>query len=138
MKKNVWIFGVVIVAFGNSLIGQKISQSESELKSLLCKQWEIEFAMIGDMKIDQLPGATDFDFKFRPDGTYDTLKDNGDTTTGSWKFYSDEKYVELEINGTKTSRIEFLTGNKLVLIMTPEDSGPPGMDKIEAHFKPMK
>src|SRR6056297_3200527 len=133
MKKNGWIFSVVIIAFGHSLIGQKINQSESELKSLLCKQWAIEFAMIGDMKIGQLPGATDFDFKFRPDGTYDVIKDNGDTTTGNWKFYSEEKYVELEMNGTKTSKIESLTGNKLVPVMPPEDSSPPGMDKIDAR-----
>lgn len=138
MKKNVSILAILFIALGNSLAAQKISQNESELKSLLCQQWEIEFAIMGGMKIGQLPGATDFDFKFRADGTYDVIKDNEETNTGSWKFYPDEKYVELEMNGTKTSRIASISGNKLVLVMTPEDSGPPGMGEIETHFKPKK
>jgi len=138
MKKIMFTLVILFITMNNSLIAQKISQKESELKPLLCIEWEIEYANLGAIKIGKIPGAKDFDMKFRPDGTYDIIKDDGETNTGNWKYYLDKKYVELEINGTITSRITYIDKNKLVLIMTSEDNGPSGMAKIETHFKPKK
>lgn len=120
------------------LTAQNISMNESELKSVLCQQWGIDFAMLGEMKIKQIPGATDFDFKFKSDGTYEIIEETGETKTGNWTFYPNHKFVELEINGTTTSRIESISTDKLILVMTPDDSGPSGMPKVETHFKPVQ
>ena len=138
MKRIVLILAPLILGWNSCLTAQNINLGESELKSVLCQQWGIDFAMLGEMKIKQIPGATDFDFKFKSDGTYSIIAETGETKSGNWTFHPKGKYVELEINGTITSRIESISENKLILVMTPDDSGPSGMPKVETHFKPVK
>ena len=128
-----WLLG-----FTSHLNAQKITLGKEDLKAVLCQQWGVDFAKMGEMKIKQIPGATDFDFRFKPDGTYEIIEEKGEIREGSWTFYPEGKYVELEINGTTTSRIASINASKLILVMTPEDNGPPGLPKLEVHFKPVR
>lgn len=127
----------MLIGLNSPLFAQDINLSNSELVSTLCKQWEIEYALMGEMKIGQMPGAADFDFKFKPDGKYDLLGEDGKNESGTWIYNSEKKYVELSIGGNVTSRIKWINKHKLILILVSGQNDPPGLPSLEVHFKPI-
>ena len=131
MKK---ILILIILVSGMNLISlaQEVTLTKSELEDVLCKQWGIEYAMMNGMKIGQLPGATDFDFKFTPDGNYDLIREDGDNESGTWVYNVANKNVELSIEEKMTSRIKSIDKNKMILTLVSERL--PG---VEIHFKPI-
>jgi hypothetical protein len=128
----------MIIGMNSMLYAQDVSLNESELKSILCHQWEIEYALMGGMKIGQMPGAADFDFNFHSDGKYDILSEDGDNKNGLWTYDTENKYIELSIKEKVTSRIKFISKNKLILILVSGQNDPSGLPSMEIHFKPMK
>ena len=105
---------------------------KSELKDVLCKQWGIEYAMMNGKKIGQMPGATDFDFIFSSDGSYDLIREDGDNKSGTWIYNLANKNIELSIEDKMTSRI--ISINKDKMIVTLVSDRLPG---VEIHFKPI-
>ena len=112
---------------------QEITSKEAELKTLLCKKWDIYFAKIGEMKMEQMPGAADFDVTFFKDGTYEIVNVNGESNKGKWTYYPEKQFVQLEINERKTLRVIKISEDKLVCSSTPGTDGPPM--NVEIHFK---
>ncbi|PHS66714.1 MAG: hypothetical protein COB12_05790 [Flavobacterium sp.] len=136
MKKTILFIGFLI-GLNFNLLAQNINLNKSELESVLCKQWEIEYALIDGMKIGQIPGATDFDFKFKSDGKYDLIREEGNIENGLWVFDIKNKYVELLIKGKLTSRIKSIEKDKLILAMVSRQNDPLGLPSVEIHFKPI-
>ena len=134
--KKIFLFLGLLIGSCPSLFAQNINMTESELESFLIKQWEIEYAMMGSMKIGQMPGAKDFDFLFKKDGKYDLIEDNGTIRTGMWEYVTENKYVELSVDGKITSRIKSIDKNKLILTMVSGKNDPAGLPNVEIHFKP--
>ncbi|WP_324026327.1 hypothetical protein QSV08_02620 [Maribacter sp. BPC-D8] len=135
--RNTLFYILMIIGMNSTLSAQDINLDESELQSILCQQWEIEYALMGGMKIGQLPGAADFDFDFHSDGKYDIISENEDNKSGRWIYDIENKYVELSIEEKTTSRIKFIDTNKLILILVSGQNDPPGLPSMEVHFKPM-
>lgn len=92
MKKTLLSIGLIIGS-NFTLFAQDINLSKSELESTLCKQWEIEYASMNGMKIGQMPGSADFDFKFKSDGKYDLIREDGNNESGIWTYDSENNYV---------------------------------------------
>jgi hypothetical protein len=114
MERTLLILGLLI-GLNFTLLAQDINLSKSELNSVLCKQWKIEYDLMGGMKIRQIPGAADFDFKFITVGKYKLIRKNGNNGSGIWTFDTEKKYVELSIKGKITSRIKSIDKNTLIL-----------------------
>jgi hypothetical protein len=136
MKKTLLSIGLII-GLNFMLFAQEISLNKSDLESVLCKQWEIEYASMNGMKIGQMPGASDFDFKFKSDGKYDLIREDGKNESGVWVYDTENKYVELSIKGKVTSRIKSIDKNKLILILVSGKNDPKGLPSVEIHFKPI-
>jgi len=136
MKKTLILIGLII-GMNLTAFAQEVTLSKSELENILCKQWGIEYAMMGTIKIEQMPGAKDFDFLFKKDGKYDLIEEDGTTKIGIWKYYPENNYVELSINGKITSRIKSIVKNKLILTMVSGKNDPSGLPNVEIHFKPI-
>ena len=136
MKRNLIVIGLVI-GINLNCFAQEVTLSESELKNVLCKQWEIEYALMNGMKIGQMPGASDFDFNFKKDGTYDLIREDGKNESGIWTYNSEKKYVELSIKEKVTSRIKSIDKTKLILTLVSGQNDPPGLPSVEVHFKPI-
>jgi hypothetical protein len=136
MKKTFILIGLIL---GMSLTSysQDITLSKSELENVLCKHWEIEYAMMNGMKMGQMPGASDFDIKFKTDGKYDIIREGGKNESGIWTYDTENKYVELVIKGKTTSRIKSINKTKLILTLVSGQNDPPGLSSIEVHFKPI-
>ncbi|MEM6516590.1 MAG: hypothetical protein AAF688_10445 [Bacteroidota bacterium] len=136
MKKILILIGLIIGMQLNSY-GQDIELSDSKLKSILCQQWEIEYTMMNGMKLGQMPGAADFDLKFKNDGSYDIIREDEDNDSGIWTYKPQDKYVELSVKNKVTSRIKSINKNKLILILVSGKDDPPGLPNMEVHFKPI-
>ncbi len=136
MKRTLIVIGLII-GINLTSFAQEVTLSESELKNVLCKQWEIEYAMMNGMKIGQMPGASDFDLKFKKDGTYDLIREDEKNESGIWTYNSEKKYVELAIKEKVTSRIKSIDKTKLILILVSGQNDPPGLPSVEVHFKPI-
>ncbi|HHC79451.1 MAG TPA: hypothetical protein ENK46_06180 [Flavobacteriia bacterium] len=137
MNKTLFLIfsSIILCCFSSS--AQNITLDEPELIQVLCKQWKIDFAVVGNMKIGQKPGADNFDMKFASDGTYRLINDNEKTiNTGKWTYNVKKKYVELSIDEKVTSRILSINAKKLVLILVSGKNDPPGLPQMEVHFKP--
>ena len=120
-----------------SLYSQDIKLSDSELTLLLCTEWEIDYALAEGMKIKQMPGATDFNYNFHTDGNYDLINDDGTIDTGTWKYNTEKKYVDLTLNGQVNTRIKSINKGKLIITMVSGPNDPPGLPNVEIHFKPI-
>ena len=136
MKKMIVAIGLAI-GLSFTLLAQDITLSKSDLAAVLCTQWEIEYASMNGMKIGQMPGAADFDFKFKSDGNYDLIREEGTNESGMWTYDTKNKYVELSIEGKVTSRIKSIDKNKLILTLAAGENDPPGLPSLEVHFKPV-
>jgi len=136
MKRTLIVIGLII-GMNLTCFAQEVTLSESELENVLCKQWDIEYAMMNGMKIGQMPGAADFDIKFKSDGEYDLIREDGENESGIWTYDSEKKYVELSIKDKVTSRIKSLDTNKLILTLVSGKNDPPGLPSVEVHFKPI-
>ncbi|MGB3605809.1 hypothetical protein [Psychroserpens sp.] len=136
MKKTIILIGLII-GMNLASYSQEVTLSKSELENVLCKQWEIEYAMMNGMKIGQMPGAADFDIKFKSDGEYDLIREDGNNESGIWTYDAENKYVELSIKEKSTSRIKSIDKGKLILTLVSGQNDPPGLPSVEIHFKPM-
>lgn len=131
MKKNLIL---IVLLFGISLnsSAQEVSFTKTELEEVLCKQWEIEYAMMNGMKIEQMPGAADFDIIFKADGSYDLIRKDGDNKSGIWVYDTANKSIELSIEERTTSSIKSINHNKMILTLDSEK-----LSGVEIHFKPI-
>jgi hypothetical protein len=135
MKKLLNLFTLCFFTVTFFCNAQSLTQNKDELTQLLCQRWDIDFAKIGEMRIEQMPGAQDFDVVFYNDGSYEIIDTTSEANKGIWTYYPEKKFIQLEINGRKTLRVIDLYKNKMVCSSTPGTDGPP-MD-IEIHFKSM-
>jgi hypothetical protein len=136
MKKIAVVFALII-SCQFSVKAQEITLKPSKLESVLCKRWQVEYAKMGEMKIEQIPGATDFDLLFDKNGTYQVIKtDSEDSQSGTWTYDTKNNSVELEANGNVKFQVKSITKEKLILSLNLGDDAPPGMSNLELHLKP--
>lgn len=58
------------------MLAQSISLLSDSIATLLCKKWEVDYAMMGWMKIGRIPGATDINYEFNKDKTFTITSDD--------------------------------------------------------------
>ncbi len=133
--KNFLCFLGLLIGLNVSLFAQNVKLTESEVATVLSKQWEIEFGMMGSEKIVQMPRAKDFDLLFKENGSLAIIEDDGTVRTGFWKYQPEDKYIELSVDGKITSRITSLNNSKLILVSGKSESTR--LPNVEIHFKPL-
>lgn len=136
MKRTLLCIGFLL-GLNVALLAQNIKLSTAKLKTVLCKQWEIDYSLMGGMRIGELPGAPNFDFNFKSDGHYELIRKDGTNEHGIWFFNYKKKFVELAIEGKVISRIKSIKKDKFVLIYVVRENDHPGLLNVEVHFKPI-
>ena len=136
MKKYLILIGLII-GMNLTSSAQEVTLTKSELKSILCKQWGIEYTMINGVKTNQKPGASDFDLKFKNDGKFDLIRENGKNESGIWIYDTENKYVDLSIKGKITTRIKSIDETKLIMGLVSGKNDSPGQPTVEVRFKPI-
>jgi len=92
MKKFICITIISFFLLSMNSFSQTINLSADSIATLLCKKWEVDYAMMGNMKIGKIPGATEINYEFNMDKTFlMTSKDPKDKTKGTWAYDTKRK-----------------------------------------------
>jgi hypothetical protein len=131
MKKNLFLLLLILSTFAkNELFAQNVNIGGDELTAALCHKWEGEYALMGGMKIDKAPGATDIIFEFKKDNSLIVSSAmNKQKAQGKWKFDPAKKQILLTVNGASRGNIVALKDKEFTLMAdmkgaTPDDPAP--------------
>ena len=131
MKQNIYIKIAILLGTFN-LQAQNVNLSKDELIKTLCKNWEVSFASMNGMKINQLPENTAFEVNFNSDGTLYFI---GTEEKGQWLFNAKKKYVEFWVNKKAVSRIKSLSEKEFTAILVNNgQKDVPGLPNLEIHY----
>jgi hypothetical protein len=105
----------------------QIKTPVDSISTLLCKQWVVDYAMMGNMKIGKPPGTSTPDYQFNENKK--VVVSSGQTkdkTTGTWSYDSNKKVIKIIINGKTNGTVVSLTATELIMLIdtkqaTPED-----------------
>lgn len=115
---------------------QNIDVPEDSIKTILCKQWEVDYAMIGNTKTSRLPGATEINFAFFPDGSFVMTSDNPtETTKGTWRYIRKTKSVTITTTRRRLGEIVILNQREFTMEMETNESNA-GEAMIRLMYKP--
>jgi hypothetical protein len=131
---------IILVCFlallTSNAFSQNIDLSLDSIKTLLCKKWEVSYAIMGNARIGRIPGATEINHEFSKDGTFITTSDDPtDKTKGSWNYDSKKKLIKLIIGGRSTGQIISLKDDEFLLQMSLDKSGSSDTE-IKMVYKP--
>ncbi len=133
--KKIMVSIMLFLAASSFLTAQEVEVNNSELLPMLCKGWEMEYAMMQGTQMKQKPGAANTEFEFKTDGSYLLLGNDGTKSIGSWRLNSEMNYVELLMKGQEVSRIKSIVADKLIMVLPPKENAPAQLSAIEIHFK---
>jgi hypothetical protein len=136
MKRLLCICVVLFLLSGTRLLAQDINLKSDSVVSLLCKKWEIDYAMMGGMKIGRMPNATEMNFEFFSDKTFlITGSSPKDKTKGIWSYVPAKKIIELTINGKHKTNIISLKKDELILLANTKKDTPDDPMDIKLVYK---
>jgi hypothetical protein len=132
MKKFLCLCVTLFLLSGSRLLAQEISLKLDSVTSLLCKKWEIDYAMMGGMKIGRMPNATEVNLEFFNDKTVlITGNSPKDKFKGKWNYITAKKIIEMTVNGKRYLSIISLKKDELILIPNAKkNTGAPTDIKI--------
>ena len=110
--------------------------SADSIATLLCKKWEVDYAMMGGMKIGKIPGATEINQEFNKDKTFImTSNDLKEKTTGTWAYDAKNKLIKLSINGKSNTSIISLKDGELIMLADTKEATPDDPMEIKLVYK---
>jgi hypothetical protein len=109
-----------------STFSQNINLSIDSVNTLLCKKWQVDYALMGNMKIEQPPGATEINYEFLKNGTVimtTSAATDKDKTRGSWIYDVKNKRVKIVTYNKNTGVITGLNNSMLIMQMNTDKNG---------------
>jgi hypothetical protein len=138
MRKTLFVCIVAIAVSGPSLFAQNITISTDSVQKLLCKKWEVDHALVGGMKIGQLPGASEINYEFSRDHSFlMTSNDPKEKRKGFWRYDPKKKQISLTINGRTNMRIISLKEDEFVALADTKNATPDDPMEISLVYKPV-
>lgn len=100
-----------------SLLAQDITLSADSVQTLLCRKWEVDYAVVDGMNIGRMPGAPEINYEFLKDKTFMMFSnDPKDRTKGTWSYDPKKKLVQLLLNGRKDTQVVSLKEGEFVML----------------------
>lgn len=130
----------LITGFAASLLFAATASAQEvkpdSLTAFLCKKWEINYAIMGGMKIERLPTAAQVNYEFLTDKTFTiTGNDGTQKVKGSWTYLPDKKMIKLVSNGKNNTNIVSLKSGEFVLIANTRSATPDDPMPMKMVFK---
>ena len=136
MKKTICLVVLVLLMSGLKVTGQSIDLSPDSIAGLLCKKWEVDYAMLGDMKLGRAPGGTEINYEFKKDKTYlATSNDPKDNIKGTWAYDPKKKIIKLIQNGKSRMSIISLKEGELIMLADVSEATPNDPMEIKLVYK---
>ena len=136
MRKTILLGIIGLLCSHQSLFAQNINGSMDSIQTLLCKKWEVNYALMGGMKIGRVPGATEMNYEFNKDKTF-LLTSNGskDKTKGTWSYDAKKKLIKLTLNGKSNTTITSLKEDELVILTDMKGASPDDPMELQMVLK---
>ncbi len=136
MKKFICSALIIFISAQITLNAQ-ITTPKDSLEFYLCKSWEVDYAMLGGMKIGRMPGATEINYEFKKDKTYLLFdKDAVRTGKGTWEFDPKKKMIRLkDEKGISRQTIVSLKPDELIMLADTKEQTPDDPMDIKMVYK---
>lgn len=142
MKKYFSSVIFFLFAFNIGANSQTIDLPLDSLTKILCNnKWELDYALMGEMKIYRTPDATNMILDFKKDKTL-TMNDGKSKKqeSGNWIYDAKKKQIKLNIGGQSLLVIVSISPNQFTTVIDPieakkTDKGNPDLTDIKTVFK---
>jgi hypothetical protein len=136
MKKSILFTTISFLLATAISFGQNINLPADSVATLLCKKWEVDFAIMGGMKIGMIPGAPEVNYEFKKDKTYFmTSKDSKDKVKGTWNYDTRKKIIKLTSDGKNSINIISLKDGELIMLVNTQDVTPDDPTELKMVYK---
>jgi hypothetical protein len=136
MKKTICACSITFLLSGSVAFGQNINLPNDSIATLLCKKWEVDYAIMGGLKIGRIPGANEINYEFRKDNTFlMTTNDPKEKTKGTWSYDSKKKLIKLIINSKSNTSIISLKQDEFILLADTKETMPGDPMEIKLVYK---
>ena len=136
MNKTMLIFLFSFLILSGRSFSQSIDYSLDSVNTLLCKKWEVNYAMVGGSKIYRDAGSTGSTYTFSKDKTFVVSGNkNGDEAKGTWIYNPKQKLIKLVTSGRPNSKIISLRDGELVMIADTKNATPDDNSEMKLYYK---
>ena len=137
MKKVIFSCIIVMTVFGSQLFAQNINISLDSIQKLLCKNWEVNYAIMGGMKITRKPDASEINYKFNKDQTFFISRNNPkEKKKGTWSYDPKKNLINLTLDGRTNTKIISLKEDEFVMVVDTKNATPDDPMEIKLVYKP--
>ena len=136
MKKFICITIISFLLLNKTSFSQSIDLSIDSIATLLCKNWEVDYAMMGNLKIGRIPGATEINYQFNKDKTFlMTSNEPIDKIKGTWLYDTKKKIIKLTVKGKSNTSIISLKEGELIILADTKEATPHDPMEIKLVYK---
>lgn len=138
MKRTFKIYFVALLLLaGNNLRSQNINAPAANIEHLLCHKWVVDYAFMGNTKLDDPGEQKDLFFEFEKNGLFVmTMGGTKDSYTGNWKYDTSEKIIKLIFHGSVGFIVNSLSEDKLIMISGTKSNMPE--DNMRVVYKKIR
>jgi hypothetical protein len=132
------IICMVLVLGKLDAVSQSFPANLDSIKTILCKKWEVDHALMGDMKIQRGMGAPTIIYEFRTDNNYSSISysaNRRDTIRGKWMNDLKNKNIKLLRNGIPMMVITMNNASELMATMIPSAKDDKDIGQIQLVLK---
>ena len=136
MNKIICASFIYLLLLSTNSFSQTINLSTDSIATLLCKKWEVDYAMMGNMKIRRIPSATEINFEFYKDKSLLlTSNDSKVKAKGTWAYDTKKKIIKLTVNGNSNSNVISLKEGELIMLVDTKEATPDDPMDIKMVYK---
>jgi len=136
MKKSIILTLVTFFFSFTTSFCQNIDLPVDTVTTLLCDKWEVDYALVGGMKIARMPSAPEINYEFKKDKTFIiTGSDPNNKAKGTWNYDSKKKIIRLTTNEQSNSSIISLKKGELIILLDKDKSMPADMGDTKIVYK---
>ncbi len=138
MKKIICIVVITFLLSHTNSFAQTINLSADSISTLLCKKWEVNYAIMGGMKIGHPSDAAEINLEFNKDKTFlmtsnDSKEKNKEK--GTWVYDTKKKTIKLFLNGKNNATIISLKEEELIMLMDTKEATPNDPMELKIVYK---
>lgn len=119
-----------------TVISQNIYLKKPDLDKELCKNWDVDYALMSGLVIKKLSKNSDFEIEFNVNGTFTILKEIGEVKEGDWVFNTEKHYVVLMMDDEVIGVVKSCRKGILDIQFSSEKDDSP-LANLEIFLKPL-
>jgi hypothetical protein len=136
MKNFIYTCVIAILTFYTGAFAQNVNLTPDSVTKLLCKKWELDYALFQSNKIDYPSLKPKVYVEFFKDGTFlMTGGEPGSVQKGTWEYDASKGTISILIEEKDRKEIMSLTKNQFALFSDDPTSDPNHPERVPLKAK---